>query len=113
MKRAAAIILSLTVIWLQMVVSAQTFSPASPPVACGCCTGKKACCCVEESSSSAAPIPAVPVSPSTLTDFSAILTKVVAWTLPTDSSAVRSVSNRTVSSVLAVPLFTRHCAYLI
>lgn len=114
MKRAAAIILSLTVIWLQVVASAQTLSvPTAAPEKCPCCATKKTCCCVEEAAPASVPIPAAPVSARAQIDFTAILAKVVAWTLPAGAPSIVSSAGSPSASSLAVPLFTRHCALLI
>jgi len=113
MKRAAAIILSLTVIWLQVMASAQTLSTPAPEQPCPCCVAKKSCCCVAESAPVAAPLPATPAAVSAQFDFTAVLAQVVAWTLPTAAPAIVSSAGSTSASSLAVPLFTRHCARLI
>jgi len=113
MKRAAAFLLSLTVIWLQVLASAQTLSTPTPEQPCPCCVAKKSCCCVEESAPSPAPLPATPVTVSAQFDFTAVLGKVIVWTLPTAAPAIVSSSVSASASSLAVPLFTRHCALLI
>jgi len=112
MKRTVAIILSLTVIWLQVLASAQTLSNPTPAQSCGCCTSKQACCCVEQSAPDAAPVPAAPASSHAALDLTAVLPKLLAWTLPATAPAKVSSFDRS-SSLLAVPLFTRHCALLI
>lgn len=113
MKRAAAFLLSLTVIWLQVMASAQMPStPAAPTEECPCCVAKKSCCCVEESTPNAIPLPVTPVSASAPIDFTAVLAKALAWTLPATAPAIVSSTDRS-ASPLAVPLFTRHCALLI
>jgi hypothetical protein len=117
MKRAAAFILSLTVIWLQMMASAQTLSVTRAPTVepeCGCCVQKEVCrcCCVAPAEPDAKPLPAVPVAPSATFDISLLLSKQVAWLLPASAPAVVS-SSESYSLSPAVPLFTRHCALLI
>ena len=117
MKRAAAFILSLTMIWLQVMTSAQTLSSArtlSTEPACGCCSQKEICrcCCVAPATPNAIPLPVTPVSTNATIDFTAVLAKVIAWTLPATSPAIVSFTDRS-ASPLAVPLFTRHCALLI
>lgn len=112
MKRAAAFILSLTVIWLQVMASAQTLSRPTPAQSCGCCTTKKACCCVEQTAPEAVPVPAAPVSSSASVDFTAVISKLIAWTLPATAPTIVS-SAAGPSLALAVPLFQRNCALLI
>jgi hypothetical protein len=117
MKRAAAFILSLTVIWLQMMASAQTLSRSRTPAAepeCGCCVQKAVCrcCCVAPAEPDAKPLPAIPVVASATLDFSLLLPKQVTWLLPASASAIVSSSDSSFLSP-AVPLFTRHCALLI
>jgi hypothetical protein len=117
MKRAVAFVLSLTVIWLQMMASAQTFSGSPAPAVapeCGCCVQKEVCrcCCVAPAEPNAKPLPAVPVAGSASFDFSLLLPKQIAWLLPASAPAAVSVSASSSLSP-AVPLFTRHCALLI
>jgi len=118
MKRCAAIILSLTVIWLQVMASAQTLSTtrtlASAEPACGCCSQKDVCrcCCVVPAAPDAKPLPVAPVVTSPTIDFTAVLPKLVAWLLPETAPAIVSSSDNSASS-LAVPLFQRDCALLI
>ena len=113
MKRAVAIILSLTLVWLQMSVSAQTLSTPTPVQSCGCCTPKKACCCVEQAAPDTVPVPAAPASANASVDFAAVLTKLVAWTLPEVAPAIVSSPDSSAASFLAVPLFQRNCVRLI
>ncbi|MEK7780739.1 MAG: hypothetical protein AAB370_04485 [Verrucomicrobiota bacterium] len=117
MKRAVAFILSLTVIWLQVMASAQTLSTArttSTEPACTCCAQKEVCrcCCVEPTAPDAKPLPAIPAVTSSTIDFTAVLPKRVAWLLPETVPAIVSSSDYSASS-LAVPLFQRDCALLI
>lgn len=115
MKRAAAFILSLTVIWLQLLASAQTLFAAPPPSVdpCPCCVAKNVCCCVEESESQSVPLPAAPASARSSLDFAAVLPSSVAWLLPVPATA--KVTTARISSDLfsAIPLFRRDCALLI
>ena len=114
MKRATAFILSLTVIWLQMMASAQTLSPTAAEPACGCCAGQKVCrcCCVAPIESDAKAIPTVPVTTSTTLDFTAFVPKHVAWLLSASVPTIGFPAQQAFMS-RAVPLFTRHCALLI
>jgi len=113
MKRAAAIILSLTVIWLQVMASAQTLSTPTSEPSCPCCVAKKNCCCVEDSSPTATPLPAAPAAVSAQFDFTAVLAKVIAWTLPAAAPAIVSSPDKTSALLSGVPLFQRNCALLI
>jgi hypothetical protein len=117
MKRAVAFILSLTVIWLQMLASAQTFSGSSASAVapeCGCCVQKDVCrcCCVAPAEPDAKPLPAVPVATSASFDFSLLMPRQVAWLLPATAPAVVA-SSESSSLSPAVSLFKRHCALLI
>lgn len=117
MKRAVAIILSLTMIWLQMLASAQTLcaAPAESPVPakkCGCCAAQKTCC-VTASDSPATPLPAAPVPAGHSVDFHVLLAKVLVWTLPAAAPTAISASDSSIASIPAVPLFQRNCALLI
>jgi len=111
MKRAATIILSLTLVWLQVMASAQSISipPLSP---CDCCTPENACCCVEQSDPKPTPIPAAPVFARASIDFAAVIPSLAAWTLPATALALVSSVDPSISAPV-VPLFTRHCALLI
>jgi hypothetical protein len=117
MKRAAAFILSLTVIWLQMMASAQTLSGAHASGVepkCDCCVQKEVCrcCCVAPAEPDAKPLPAIPAVASAIFDFSLLLPKQVAWLLPASAPAIVTSPDSSPLSP-AVPLFTRHCALLI
>ncbi len=112
MKRAAAIILSLTLLWLQVLASAQTLSSAVAVAACGCCSGKKICCCVETATPVTTPVAVPSVATNAPLDFTAVLTKVLVWTVPATAPAIVCSSDSN-PSPLAVPLFQRNCALLI
>lgn len=117
MKRAVAFILSLTVIWLQMLASAQTLSGSHASAVapeCGCCVQKDVCrcCCVAPAEPDAKPLPVLPAAASANIDLSLLLPKQIAWMLPATEPDVVSSSIRS-SLFPAVPLFTRHCALLI
>lgn len=115
MKRAAAFLLSLTVIWLQMLASAQTLSPGTAKPECGCCTQKAVCrcCCVAPVTPDAKPLPATPVVTGTTLDLTAIVPRLLAWTLPATAPAIVSSAESSSHSLSAVPLFQRNCALLI
>jgi hypothetical protein len=119
MKRAVAIILSLTVIWLQLVAAAQTLSAAAavnvPTADCDCCVGQTTCrcCCVAPSAPNPAPQPVTPLRPLAAGDFTAIISPRVAWLLPAPVAAQVSASDLSPASLSAVPLFRRDCALLI
>lgn len=113
MKRAAAIILSLMLMWLQVLASAPTLSATASEPSCGCCPAKKTCCCVKESTPDAMPFPVAPTSVNVSADFNAVLAQVIAWTLPETSLAIVSSSANPSMPLSAVPLFQRDCALLI
>ena len=115
MKRAAAIILSLTVIWLQVMASAQTLSPEAAKPECGCCAQKEVCrcCCVAPVAPDSKPLPATPVVTSTTLDLTAIVPRLLAWTLPATAPVIVSSAESSSHSLSAVPLFQRNCALLI
>lgn len=115
MKRAAAFILSLTVIWLQLMASAQTLFAAPPPPteACPCCVAKKVCCCVEESDAQSVPLPVAPASARANIDFTAVLPQWVAWLLPVPAPAKATAARISPDLSSAIPLFRRDCALLI
>ena len=110
MKRPVAIVLSLILIWIQAVAAVQTTSAPSVEK-CGCCTPQKTCCCVEQSKSEAIPLAAAPASSNASIDFTALVPKLLVWTLPATARAISSTESSALS--LAVSLFQRHCALLI
>lgn len=111
MNRAAAIVLSLLLLWLQALASAPSnfTNAAAPADRCACSKP----CCVSRSTSDAQPRPLAPASGSPTPDFSAWLVTAVAWTLPAASSSHQFSFDSAPSPVPAVPLFTWHCALLI
>jgi len=117
MKRTVAFILSLTMIWLQMVAAAQT--PAfgrtlSTKPECACCVPKGVChcCCVTPTRPDAQPLPAIPAAPSSAADLNAAISPLLVWTVPMPAATIVSAPDCSVAP-LAVPLFTRYCAFLI
>ena len=115
MKRTVTLILSLTLVWLQMVATASipgSAARASEPE-CGCCTTTQSCGCVAPVVPASQPVPAVPVPSNPQTSFIALLPKGVVWTLSQTTRTVVSSSEITPLQSSAVPLFVRHCAYLI
>ena len=112
MKRAVAIVLSLILVWIQAVAAVQP-TAAAPPAKCGCCACKKMDCCVGRSTSESQPLPVAPVPAAAQNHFSAVLSTLVAWTLPAPTPAQVSSFDSAPTSALAVPLFQRDCALLI
>ena len=112
MKRPAAIVLSLILIWIQAVAAVRTTS-AAPPAMCGCCACKKMECCVAQSTPGSQPLPAAPAPvPAQQQHYSAVLSVLAAWVLPAAPSQISSSDNAPLLA-LSVPIFTRHCALLI
>jgi hypothetical protein len=112
MKRFAAIVLSLTFVWLQVAVSARTTSFAAAPKVCTCCDCKQTSCCVRETPPEAPQPAALPANANAAPDFSLFTPTQVSWTLPVPPAHLAS-SDSAPLPALAVPLFTRHCALLI
>jgi len=111
MKRAAAIVLSLMFVWLQVTVSAQT-SFLQGANGCRCCACKRTACCVTEAPSNAQTPIALPATAGITSDFSLFAPMLLTWTLPVTSCQI-SPSDSAPLPALAVPLFTRHCTLLI
>lgn len=114
MKRAVAIVLSLILIGIQAMATAQVLPPRAAASACDCCAKQEICrcCCVAPAAPDAIPFPAAPASTSASLDFTTIVPKLLAWTLPSTAPAIVSSTDTSASS-LAVPLFQRDCALLI
>ena len=114
MKRAVAIVLSLILIGIQAMAAAQVLSTTTVASACGCCAKQEICrcCCVAPAAPDAIPLPTAPALTSASLDFTAIVPKLLAWTLPVTAPAIVSFTDTSASS-LAVPLFQRDCALLI
>ena len=112
MKRAAAIILSLMFLWLQVLSSAETsFLPAKPVGAC--CGCKQRDCCVTPAAPDAQSLPVTGVPAGSRNNLSVLVSTLVAWILPATVPAQISASTSAPLPALGVPLFTRHCARLI
>jgi hypothetical protein len=111
MKRTAAILLSLILLWIPAMADVQT-GRDSAPSRCGCCAPAAGCCCVEASTPSAPRADAVPVSAGATIDFTAVVSRPVAWALPSSATDTLS-SGDDFFPPLAVPLFQRNCALLI
>ncbi len=112
MKRVAAIILSLMLLWLQAKAAApMTFLPAK--AVCACCDCKQMNCCVTSAPPATQSLPATvapTASQNTLPVFAAALEM---WTLPASDLAHVSAFASTPLPAPGLPLFTRHCARLI
>jgi hypothetical protein len=113
MKRTAAFLLSLTLVWLQVMGSVQPVGTPAADQTCGCCAGQPACCCVTESAPVSVPLPATPAPAPVTVDFTAVLARVVAWTLPATGPAIVSSADSSSAASSACPLFQRDCALLI
>jgi len=112
MKRAAAIVLSLMLLWVQALASAPSnlVGAVAPADRCPC----RKPCCVSQATTDSQSLPLAPATGGSLTpDFSALLAVMVAWTLPSASASQFYCVASAPSPVPAVPLFTRHCALLI
>jgi hypothetical protein len=112
MKRAAAIVLSLILILSQAMASAQpgeASAEKSPARCCGC----KSHCCVAQSFPNPQPFPVAPASASAQNDFTAFIQSRPAWILPANVPSHIFSSASAPSPATAVPLFTRHCVFLI
>jgi hypothetical protein len=112
MKRVAAILLSLTFLWLQVVASARPASFAPAPQVCTCCDCKQTNCCVRETPSEAPQPAALPANANAATDFPLFTPTQVRWTLPVAPTQFLCSDSAPLPTP-AVPLFTRHCALLI
>jgi len=111
MKRAAAIILSLMYLGLQVMASAPVFTPVTQTgPCCGC---KKHECCVTENSRAAQPLPAAQAPAGPQHEISLLPLTAVAWTLPVTATSFNSSVDSPSSFATNVPLFTRHCSFLI
>lgn len=110
MKKAVAIVLSLMIVWLQGMSSADThFRPASADnTSCNCNRN----CCVSGKAPDAQPPPAAPATGGSANDFSLFAPALVTWTLPASMPHISSSASAPLSA-LAVPLFMQHCALLI
>jgi len=113
MKRAVAILLSLVMIWVQGLASAQTLPTETAASQCGCCYAKKSCGCVAESASTTAPIPATPPSNVSVGDHPAVLASFISWQLPPTTPELLLDSAGASLGAQSTPLFTQHCALLI
>lgn len=113
MKRLSAILLSLLLMWMQVVVMARP-ATADAPIKCTCCSCKTARCCVGESDSSASqPQPVAPVQSAQL-NFNLLPSAASpAWFLPSGEADVFSAASALPLSAARIPLFTRDCAILI
>jgi hypothetical protein len=112
MKRAAAIVLSLMLLWLQAMSSAQTsFVPAKAVRAC--CGCKQRDCCVTPAAPNPQSLPMTVVPAGAQNILSIPASTLVAWTLAATATAQISASASAPLPALGVPLFTRHCARLI
>lgn len=112
MKRVAAIILSLMLLWLQATAAApMTFLPAK--AVCACCDCKQMNCCVTPAPPATQPLPATVMPTVTQNPLSVFAATLEMWTLP--ASELAHVSAFASAPLLApgLPLFTRHCARLI
>lgn len=109
MKRVAAIVLSLMFLGLQvMSPTPSSLAAVSAGRDCGCARG--ACCAAAAPASQ--PPPAAPAPADSQHPLALLAPNRVAWQLPV---TVRSVAllDSSVAVTANVPLFTRHCSFLI
>ena len=113
MKRLSAILLSLLLMWMQVVVMAQP-AKADATAKCRRCSCKTGHCCVGQSNSSESlPQPAAPAPSAQLNLNLFSIAASPAWLLPLGAAAVFSSPTSSPLSTVGVPLFQRDCALLI
>lgn len=114
MKRTVAIVLSLILLGIQAMATVQTSSDFGAQKKSACCSGNVTeCCCFTESTSAPQPPPAATAPLAPYNNFTAVLSTLVAWTLPESARSQISSSALATSAAHALPLFTRDCALLI
>lgn len=111
MKRLSAMILSLLLLWVQVLVMAQPLGAAATP--CRCCDCQQTDCCVSESSSTPQPLTTAPVQSVQLNFNLFSPPPLLVWLLPPGQADGLSAPSASPLSATRVPLFTRHCALLI
>jgi len=111
MKRIAAIILSLIFLGLQVMLSTpSSFSVTQTGKCCGC---KKHNCCVTRNPPDAHPLPAAPAPTVLQYDVSLLPLTAIAWRLPGAATSFIAAVDSPSFLATNVPLFTRHCSFLI
>jgi len=112
MKRAAAIVLSLTFLWLQAMSAAQaSFSPAwAVRACCGC---KQQNCCVTPVAPNPQSLPATVAPAASQNHLCLPVSTPLPWNLPATAPMQIFASASAPLPALGVPLFARHCARLI
>jgi len=113
-KTTRAILLSLLVVWVQMVTAVEPGSSRAQNEACACPSSCKTRCCVSRSSSPApAPAPAAPLRAGAQSELSIPPSVSAVWVLPDSGTA--SISSFCASPLIAAgaPLYERNCALLL
>jgi hypothetical protein len=111
-KRFAAILFGLLLVWAQLLVVPAPACSRQPTHACCHCGGKMSCCAAQPAPCSPS-APAVPASYGIQNQFSFLAPALLAWFLPENEAG--SISSAFVSplAVSGAPLYARDCARLI
>jgi hypothetical protein len=112
-RKALAILFSLSLVCAQVAAAARGPAVAPPKAICACCDcGSTDCCVTQSASPRSAPAPIAPVRAGLDGQLSGLSPSSLAWVLPQADG--RPFPPPTVSLITAaVPLFARHCALLI
>jgi len=113
-KKALAILFSLSLVWAQLAFSRPAPTVTAQATGCSCCDcGGTGCCLSDPSSPDSTPLPA----PLIRTGFERgglfSATTSLAWPLPVMDAEESSPFAVGLLKFAVVPLFTQHCALLI
>jgi hypothetical protein len=111
-KRFAAILSAVLLVYAQFVPAQAVASCAGPAMNCsGAC--RQMPCCAAKPSSNPQPSPAVPAQSSAQNQISLFAPSVVAWTLPENLTGSKKIVSASPLPVMAAPLYARNCALLL
>jgi len=113
-RKALAILFSLSLVCAQVVATTGAPVVTTQKAICACCDCGSADCCVTQSSSPrSGPVPIAPVRAGIENQLSALSAGSLVWVLPQADANPFSPSTASSLITVAVPLFARHCAFLI
>jgi hypothetical protein len=111
-KRFAAILSAVLLVWAQFAPAQATAACVKPAMNCSDACRQMPCCAARPSSDSQ-PAPAVPAQSGAQNQISLLAPAVVSWILP--ENPANSFSSASVSplTAMAAPLYTRNCSLLL
>jgi hypothetical protein len=111
-KRFAAILFAVMLVWAQFAPAQASVACAKPAMDCSDACRQMPCCAAKPSSDSQ-PAPAVPAQSGAQNQSSLLAPNIVAWILPENFASPTSSVSALPVLAMAAPLYARNCSLLL